>query len=325
MKFLLIAASFLAAFSAGSAFAQGFTPIVPLPFPVTDSTTIGQYLEGLFKLTISIGAALAVGSIVVGGFQYVASEALGDKAKGRTRIQNAVIGLILLLSVYLILSVINPQILELDIFKSSGSSSVPGAPTTGNNAGGGSGGGASGDQGAGSQAPQTNTAGGNQTSDPRIISITNHPTHTANGAPTKLVGWDTPQCPAVPVRTSDQLVYNKTRPVSVGQCGAGGTTVKSCCEYALDEAYIEPAKQIGVIPLGTIQNPATPIYERQYYDSVLLNQNLKVFGFPAAQCPRYAQSPQTPGKIYRSIAVLSSNWCKEGTSVKGCCSYELVK
>lgn len=113
------------------ALAQGFTPIVPLPFPVTDSTSIGQYLDGLFKLTISLGAALAVGSIVMGGFQYVASEALGDKAKGRTRIQNAVVGLILLLSVFLILNVINPQILKLDIFGKSGNSSIPGVPGSG--------------------------------------------------------------------------------------------------------------------------------------------------------------------------------------------------
>ncbi|GEM_PF-1366900 len=109
--------------------AEGFVPIVPLPFEVSVEAGISAYLNGLFSISISMAAALAVIMIVVGGFEYMTSEAMGGKSKGRERIQGAVIGLVLLLASWLILYVINPCILELNIFGTVGSGATTGCTT----------------------------------------------------------------------------------------------------------------------------------------------------------------------------------------------------
>jgi hypothetical protein len=98
-----------------------FQPIVPVP-GITDATdgkgtiSFAEYVENMFRLSISIGAILAVMMIIVGGFEYMTSEALGGKKGGISKLQNAVLGLVLLLAVVLVLQVINPCILEINAF-----------------------------------------------------------------------------------------------------------------------------------------------------------------------------------------------------------------
>ncbi len=76
---------------------------------------LAQYLSGLYRYLLGISGTIALVMILIGGFQY----ALGgfSKAqiqKGKDRMLNGVIGLVLLLSVYLILYIVNPQ---LTVFK----------------------------------------------------------------------------------------------------------------------------------------------------------------------------------------------------------------
>jgi hypothetical protein len=59
---------------------------------------------------------------MIGGFQYVLSPASGDLKAAKERIKNSVVGLVLLLSVYVILFTVNPQ---LTIFNPLKISNVP--------------------------------------------------------------------------------------------------------------------------------------------------------------------------------------------------------
>lgn len=101
-----------------AALAADFQPIVPLgdiDYSRTD-LTFGAYLNEIFKLSLTIGAVLAVIMLVYGGFEYMTGTKAGDKKSGLDRIRNAIIGLVLLLSVYIVLFQINPCILQITVF-----------------------------------------------------------------------------------------------------------------------------------------------------------------------------------------------------------------
>lgn len=90
-----------------------FQPIVPLP-GVTSEMTFGEYINQIFTLVISLSAILAVLVIIYGGFEYMTSSAGISKKNGMERIQGAVTGLLLLLSITLMLRIINPCLLEIN-------------------------------------------------------------------------------------------------------------------------------------------------------------------------------------------------------------------
>lgn len=138
---------------------SGFTPIVNIPgIPLNADSSIPEILNGLFRLSIVAAGLLAVIYITVGGFEYMVSGAREAKKDGRERIQSAVIGLLLLLSSYIILYVINPDILNLDPFRTTLTPATeqqgPAAPSSGANTGG------------GGDTPQTPQAGGGTSSLP---------------------------------------------------------------------------------------------------------------------------------------------------------------
>ncbi|MFH1170346.1 MAG: pilin [Candidatus Vogelbacteria bacterium] len=75
-------------------------------------SSLGNYLSILFKTLIGLAGGIAVLLIVVGGLQYILSEVPGVKSSGKERISNALIGLILALSAWLILNTINPDLIN---------------------------------------------------------------------------------------------------------------------------------------------------------------------------------------------------------------------
>lgn len=81
-------------------------------FASNDLTT---FFNRLFFFMISIGGILAVGRLAYAGWLYMIGENYGNLRKAKVVIGNVVIGLLLLLSIWLILNLINPQILRLDI------------------------------------------------------------------------------------------------------------------------------------------------------------------------------------------------------------------
>lgn len=89
--------------------------------------SLAGFLAGIFKVAIVVGAILAVLRIAYGGFIYMTTDAVGDKKKSKDIIQNAVVGLILLLAIVVILERINPNLLTLNFFLSPTTSDGTGA------------------------------------------------------------------------------------------------------------------------------------------------------------------------------------------------------
>jgi len=73
---------------------------------------LGIFLSQAFSFGLAIAAALAVIMIVWGGVEYMLSESLFSKEAGKERIKNAILGLLLALTSYLILWTINPNLLN---------------------------------------------------------------------------------------------------------------------------------------------------------------------------------------------------------------------
>lgn len=97
--------------------AENFVTLVPSLPIIGKQTDVPSLLNGLFAITVGIAAILAVLEFIIGGFQYMSSEALSQKGDGRSRMESAVLGLILILVSILILNTINPDITSLNIFR----------------------------------------------------------------------------------------------------------------------------------------------------------------------------------------------------------------
>lgn len=82
---------------------------------IPQTTDLGTFINTAFKMAISIGAILAVLRIAYAGYQYMSSDAWGEKSHAKEILADVTIGILLLLSIYLILNQINPQILKLQI------------------------------------------------------------------------------------------------------------------------------------------------------------------------------------------------------------------
>src|SRR3989344_5854065 len=100
----------------------GFVPLAdasqsPMLQGIYESGNFGSYVNAMFKVALSVGAILAVLRIAYAGYLYMASDMWNTKAKAREILGNVVLGLLLLLSIYLILYQINPDILRLNIFE----------------------------------------------------------------------------------------------------------------------------------------------------------------------------------------------------------------
>lgn len=78
-----------------------------------ESTFIADYVTGVYRFLIGASTIIAIIMIMIGGLQYVIAAGGGDVGKAKERIKNAIIGLVLLLSVYTILYTVNPQLVLL--------------------------------------------------------------------------------------------------------------------------------------------------------------------------------------------------------------------
>ena len=86
---------------------------------------IPDLLNGLFTFGLSVGAMLAVLRIAYAGWLYMGSADMwSKKGEGIAVFQDAILGLLLLLGVWLILFQINPDILNLDFTRSFGGGSA---------------------------------------------------------------------------------------------------------------------------------------------------------------------------------------------------------
>ena len=75
---------------------------------------LGEYVNTLFQVAISILMVLAVIMIIVAGVEYMTVESIYGKSKAKSHIIGAVAGLILALGIFLIIKTINPRLLEVN-------------------------------------------------------------------------------------------------------------------------------------------------------------------------------------------------------------------
>lgn len=97
-----------------------YVPLAPLPnkfFPGDAETKydLPNYLSGMFKILLAVAGLLSVVMIVIGGIEYMSTDAISGKSEGKERITNAVLGLLLALISWLILYTINPKLLEFNL------------------------------------------------------------------------------------------------------------------------------------------------------------------------------------------------------------------
>ena len=150
MKRLLLASLFLSIFLLAGAHgvhaqnaAAQYVPLAGSGIPgLTDQATAQQAIGGnfanffndLYKFCIGIAVVLAIIEIVWGGIEIATQDSVSKKQDGRSRIAQAIFGLILVLSPVLVFSIINGNILNFTVaFKplnlsTGGSVSLP-APT----------------------------------------------------------------------------------------------------------------------------------------------------------------------------------------------------
>lgn len=82
---------------------------------VTRTTTAQTYIEGAFRLAIAIAGVLAVVMIIVGGVQYMASDAFGKKSEAKNIISNAIWGFALAMGAWIILNTISPGLTTINL------------------------------------------------------------------------------------------------------------------------------------------------------------------------------------------------------------------
>lgn len=93
-------------------------------FAAQKQPTLPQLMTNTFNWAMAIAGMLALISFILGGIKYMTSAAdVSAQGEGKDRMIGSFIGLILLLSSWLIIQSINPQIKSLELF-----SGVPGGP-----------------------------------------------------------------------------------------------------------------------------------------------------------------------------------------------------
>ena len=81
--------------------------------------TLPDVLNNLFQIAISVGAILAMLRIAYAGYLYMGSADMwSSKQHAKDVFRDAIIGLLLLLSIWLILYQINPCLLDLEVLQS---------------------------------------------------------------------------------------------------------------------------------------------------------------------------------------------------------------
>jgi hypothetical protein len=156
MKTFLISATLFLLLSAGYAHAQTqpatqtatqfctggsctYVPLEPLPFlpncfgpNCAAGKTNGSFaslIGGSFKLLIGAGGVIAVVMIVLGALTYMFSDIVGNKKKALDRIRGAMWAVVLLVSSYLILYTINPELLTFNLNLNTPTAPAQTAPT----------------------------------------------------------------------------------------------------------------------------------------------------------------------------------------------------
>jgi len=111
--------------------APGFAPLVDIKdsnklqdlYQTGSKASLSTYINRLFFFMISLGGMIAVLQLARAGWLRMGGDNWGNIKQSQEIISNVIIGVLLLLSIWLILYQINPCILKLDILSSLNESS----------------------------------------------------------------------------------------------------------------------------------------------------------------------------------------------------------
>ncbi|MDO8561988.1 MAG: pilin [bacterium] len=91
---------------------------------------LATYINTMFKVAISAGAIIAVIRLGIAGFKYMGGDMWHTKEKAKEDIREVFFGLFLLLSIWIILAQINPNLLNLNIvFPKTAAIAPPSTPS----------------------------------------------------------------------------------------------------------------------------------------------------------------------------------------------------
>src|SRR6266403_3581834 len=116
------------------AHAQGtdFVPLTSLPglSQVATSDTLAPFLSNVYTICIGLAAVLAVLQLMRAGIMYMGGDSITEKKEARELITLSIVGLLLVLSPVIVFTIINPDILKLDIHTGNLQSGVGTNPGT---------------------------------------------------------------------------------------------------------------------------------------------------------------------------------------------------
>ncbi len=81
----------------------------------TTSIDFGEYIGKMYTWLVGSATVIAIVMLMIAGFRYVLGAGSDQISKAKTMIRNAVVGLVLLLSTYLILFTVNPDLVSLQV------------------------------------------------------------------------------------------------------------------------------------------------------------------------------------------------------------------
>ncbi|MCB9810741.1 MAG: hypothetical protein H6779_02840 [Candidatus Nomurabacteria bacterium] len=83
---------------------------------VDPNTDFGTYINRLYALSIAVAALLAVIKIIIAGLRWMLSDIVTSKQEAKSDIWGATLGLLIVISAVLVLTTINPQLANTQIF-----------------------------------------------------------------------------------------------------------------------------------------------------------------------------------------------------------------
>lgn len=92
-----------------------YKPLVGIP-GIGTSNSFGEYINALYGLSIAIAALMAVIKIIIAGVKYMLSDVVTSKQEAIGDIKGSLLGLGVVISAVLVLTIINPQLAETEIF-----------------------------------------------------------------------------------------------------------------------------------------------------------------------------------------------------------------
>lgn len=116
----LILFFFLTLATIATAEGSKYTPLVGIPGITTSGAkSIGEYLNAIYILLISVGGLIGVVKISMAGVKYSMSDIVTDKGEAKKDIVGVLLGLAILLIPAIVLETIYPNLTNLDVLKSA--------------------------------------------------------------------------------------------------------------------------------------------------------------------------------------------------------------